>query len=225
ISKNLEFLMVEDYKRKTNQEVLYSIRFPRLVHSDEDGLCLDMHMPGMDSRHVSVCVEDNTLLCESTRPDGNWRYTSVNLMIYHRTRSIQDLQPAGIVGDFSVIDGHLGNDDLLEANEISYSARIRGSKGSAPCGVKGQRPLRGQGAEPLAAFCARTGTYIGWMSLPKKMYMQTDVKATMKEEWRSNSVVFPPIHTSVALQKRRGYVFPTDSKTMASQQHALMLQQ
>ncbi|GKE04114.1 hypothetical protein Tco_1396132, partial [Tanacetum coccineum] len=60
----------------------------------------------------------------STRPDGNWRYTSVNLMIYHRTRSIQDLQPAGIVGDFSVIDGHLG--------------------------VKGQRPLRGQGAEALA---------------------------------------------------------------------------
>ena len=30
-----------------------------------------------------------------------------------------------IVGDFSVIDGHLGNDDLLEANEISYSVRIR----------------------------------------------------------------------------------------------------
>ncbi|GKE07234.1 hypothetical protein Tco_1399252, partial [Tanacetum coccineum] len=26
------------------------------------------------------------------------------------------------VGDFSVIDGHLGNDDLLETNEISYLA-------------------------------------------------------------------------------------------------------
>ncbi|GKA37540.1 zinc finger, CCHC-type containing protein [Tanacetum coccineum] len=150
ISKNLEFLMVEDYKRKTNQEVLYSIRFPRLVHGDEDGLCLDMHMPGMDSRHVSVCVEDNTLLCESTRPDGNWRYTSVNLMIYHRTRSIQDLQRADIVGDFSVIDGHLGNDDLLEANEISYCGTDEeGSKGSRPLNVgKGQSSLAGlQGAE------------------------------------------------------------------------------
>ncbi|GKC62922.1 hypothetical protein Tco_1095520 [Tanacetum coccineum] len=64
------------------------------------------------------------------------------------------------------------NGDLLEIDEISYSARIRvrevwsahslsqyevdhdkkvGIKGAAPlCGVKGQRPLRGQGAEPLA---------------------------------------------------------------------------
>ncbi|GKA17376.1 hypothetical protein Tco_0697213 [Tanacetum coccineum] len=32
---------------------------------------------------------------------------------------------ASSVGDFSVINGHLGNDDLLETNEISYSARIR----------------------------------------------------------------------------------------------------
>ncbi|GKE25186.1 hypothetical protein Tco_1436698, partial [Tanacetum coccineum] len=31
----------------------------------------------------------------------------------------------GCVGDFSVIDCHLGNDDLLETDEISYSARIR----------------------------------------------------------------------------------------------------
>ncbi|GJZ80290.1 hypothetical protein Tco_0645284 [Tanacetum coccineum] len=30
-----------------------------------------------------------------------------------------------LVGNFSVIDGHLGNDNLLETNEISYSARIR----------------------------------------------------------------------------------------------------
>ncbi|GJY03036.1 hypothetical protein Tco_0361188 [Tanacetum coccineum] len=29
------------------------------------------------------------------------------------------------VGDFSVIGGHLGNDDLLETSEISCSARIR----------------------------------------------------------------------------------------------------
>nr|GEY67941.1 hypothetical protein [Tanacetum cinerariifolium] len=29
------------------------------------------------------------------------------------------------VGDFSVINGHLGNDDLLETNEISCSAWIR----------------------------------------------------------------------------------------------------
>ncbi|GKD47380.1 hypothetical protein Tco_1272025 [Tanacetum coccineum] len=29
------------------------------------------------------------------------------------------------VGDFSVIDGHLGNDDLLETNEISYLTWIR----------------------------------------------------------------------------------------------------
>ncbi|GKF71733.1 hypothetical protein Tco_0207847, partial [Tanacetum coccineum] len=50
-------------------------------------------------------------------------------MIYHRTRSIQDLQRADIVGDFSVIDGHLG--------------------------VKGQRPLRGQGAAPLAGSRGR----------------------------------------------------------------------
>ncbi|GJR50224.1 hypothetical protein Tco_1400745 [Tanacetum coccineum] len=31
----------------------------------------------------------------------------------------------GFVGDFSVIDGHLGNDDLLETDEISCPARIR----------------------------------------------------------------------------------------------------
>ncbi|GKE72218.1 hypothetical protein Tco_1534259, partial [Tanacetum coccineum] len=35
----------------------------------------------------------------------------------------QDLKEG--VGDFSVINGHLGNDDLLETNEISYLAWIR----------------------------------------------------------------------------------------------------
>ncbi|GKD63240.1 heat shock protein 70, partial [Tanacetum coccineum] len=39
-----------------------------------------------------------------------------------------------LVGNISVIDGHLG---------------VKGD--APPCGVKGQRPLRGQGAEPLAA--------------------------------------------------------------------------
>nr|GEV19101.1 zinc finger, CCHC-type [Tanacetum cinerariifolium] len=34
-------------------------------------------------------------------------------------------EEGGFVGDFSVIDGHLGNDDLLETNDVSCSARIR----------------------------------------------------------------------------------------------------
>nr|GEV34841.1 hypothetical protein [Tanacetum cinerariifolium] len=127
--KNLEFLMVEDYKRKTNQKAVFSMRFPRLVHSDEDGLCFDMHMPGMDSRHVSVCVEDNTLVCEGTRPDGK-------LAVY--LREFDDLPP--------------------------------NKKYTRPAGI-----------QPETQFCAGTGTYIGWMSLPKKMYTQTDVQATMKE--------------------------------------------
>ncbi|GKA00125.1 reverse transcriptase domain-containing protein [Tanacetum coccineum] len=67
--KNLEFLMVEDYKRKTNQKVVFSMRFPRLVHSDEDGLCLDMHMPGMDSRHLSVCVKQHFGLVKDQGPE------------------------------------------------------------------------------------------------------------------------------------------------------------
>ncbi|GKG02097.1 hypothetical protein Tco_0306802, partial [Tanacetum coccineum] len=33
---------------------------------------------------------------------------------------------------------------------VKGSAPLAGSRGSAPYGVKGQRPLRGQGAEPLA---------------------------------------------------------------------------
>ncbi|GJZ91323.1 hypothetical protein Tco_0663250 [Tanacetum coccineum] len=33
--------------------------------------------------------------------------------------------PDPLVGDFSVIAVHLGNDDLLDTDEISYSARIR----------------------------------------------------------------------------------------------------
>ncbi|GJW86932.1 heat shock 22 kDa protein, mitochondrial isoform X1 [Tanacetum coccineum] len=103
------------------------MRFPRLVHSDEDGLCLDMHMPGMDSRHLSVCVEDNTLVCEGTRPDGK---------LY--LREFDDSPP--------------------------------NKKYTRPAGIK-----------PETQFCAGTGTYIGWMSLPKKMYRQTDVQATMKE--------------------------------------------
>ncbi|GKE64032.1 probable serine/threonine-protein kinase PBL19, partial [Tanacetum coccineum] len=42
-------------------------------------------------------------------------------------REIGSLQGKGLfsVGDFSVIKGHLGNDDLLETNEISYLAWIR----------------------------------------------------------------------------------------------------
>ncbi|GKA16786.1 F-box domain containing protein [Tanacetum coccineum] len=37
----------------------------------------------------------------------------------------QDEDDIVTVGDFSVIDGHLGNDDLLATNEISYLAQIR----------------------------------------------------------------------------------------------------
>ncbi|GJR85200.1 zinc finger, CCHC-type containing protein [Tanacetum coccineum] len=49
--------------------------------------------------------------------------------MWHCLRSLkfkyEPLNLLKFVGDFSVIDGHLGNDDLLETNEISYSARIR----------------------------------------------------------------------------------------------------
>nr|GEV92177.1 zinc finger, CCHC-type [Tanacetum cinerariifolium] len=52
----------------------------------------------------------------------------------HLTKGlVRDLvyKEGGFVGDFSVINGHLGNDDLLETNEISYSAWIRVSKSNA----------------------------------------------------------------------------------------------
>nr|GEZ55473.1 hypothetical protein [Tanacetum cinerariifolium] len=59
------------------------------------------------------------------------RTTYVNMMFcrfkklrFGFLKSMITLKWEGFVDDFSVIDGHLGNEDLLETNEISYSALI-----------------------------------------------------------------------------------------------------
>ncbi|GJZ80164.1 hypothetical protein Tco_0645001 [Tanacetum coccineum] len=109
------------------------MRFPRLVHSDDDGLCVRLSHAWLwnspPCECFFICVEDNTLVCEGTRPDGK-------LAVY--LREFDDLPP--------------------------------NKKYTRPAGI-----------QPETQFCAWTGTYIGWMSLPKKMYTQTDVQATMKE--------------------------------------------
>ncbi|GKE45281.1 hypothetical protein Tco_1472565, partial [Tanacetum coccineum] len=93
------------------------------------------------NRSVDLCCEKFSKILKQFKVEGFYVICTIDIIKevkYMQVLKVWDvlsldeilklkkrLESIFSIGNFSVIDGHLGNDDLLETNEISYSDQIR----------------------------------------------------------------------------------------------------
>lgn len=61
-----------------------------VLRETDEGVCLDLNIPGVQTRHLKVFVEDNTLFCKRHRPF--WKTHSYQFMLPEKMYQPSDVK-------------------------------------------------------------------------------------------------------------------------------------